>query len=232
MKKIFVFLMVMVLLCGSMPVMAVDNSRDYDSVYAEYNMLVEAGYLDSNVSFKEWESVMARSAQIESNLKDENYSFVQSRGADDEYVMKPGDVFVTNATISSGLTGHAGIAISSTEILHISGFGATPQVISFREWTNSYTSNGWTKVYRSNNSDIGSAAAEWVDLTYRGSDAEYKITVDLQSTDITYCSKIVWQGYCYGAYNLLDIQTGIILPYELDTTIPGLELYTIFGTGF
>ncbi|EBF5117160.1 hypothetical protein FHZ94_15235 [Listeria monocytogenes] len=54
------------------------------------------------------------------------------------YTLKKGDIFVTNATSSKGLTGHAGIAISSNKSLHIPG-GSTTKLYTLSQWKSAYT---------------------------------------------------------------------------------------------
>ena len=136
-----------------------------------------------------------------------------------------GDVFITSSTVSSGLLGHAGISISSSSILHIAGPGEHPDTISKNSWLNKYD-EGWNKVYRHSDSSIAEDAAQWAEDTYKDSDAEYVITMDLESTDETYCSKLVWQAYYYGhTPSAANGPTwGVRLPYSLPDTIHNLDL--------
>ena len=132
---------------------------------------------------------------------------------------------IINGTSSAGLTGHAGIALSSTTILHIAGARKTPTTITKSQWNSSYSSKGWTKVYRSTNSTAAANAASWASKTYKGSNATYKITMDLSTTNETYCSKLVWPAYYYGAgtSHANGPTWGIRLPYQLNTTIKNLS---------
>ena len=115
-----------------------------------------------------------------------------------QYVMQPGDVFVTNCAMFDGLVGHAAIAISHDKILHIGGIGEHPSVMSLAEWNEHYSSESgtWTKVYRISNPAKAAVAANWAERTYVGSKAEYSFTLNKASTDCTYCSKLVWQALC------------------------------------
>lgn len=53
--------------------------------------------------------------------------------------------------------------------------------------------------------------------TYSGSKDKYKNTGNLASTDVTYCSKLVWQAYYYGP------TSGYRLTYDLPDTIHSLS---------
>ena len=85
---------------------------------------------------------------------------------------------------------------------------------------------GWNKVYRHSDSSIAEDAAQWAEDTYKDSDAEYVITMDLESTDETYCSKLVWQAYYYGhTPSAANGPTwGVRLPYSLPDSIHNLDL--------
>lgn len=138
--------------------------------------------------------------------------------------MQKGDVFITNGTSSYGLTGQAGIAISSSKILNIAGKKYSPAKIDKNSWDRNYTKKGWTKVYRHKNNKIANKASDWANDTYTDSKAKYKITRDLSTTEETYCSKIVFQAYYYAKNDELPSVRKIVLPYKLSQDIKGLEL--------
>lgn len=145
-----------------------------------------------------------------------------------QYVMQPGDVFVTN----NATFGHASIAISPDKILHIGGFGEHPSVMSLAEWNARYSSKSgtWTKVYRINDPVKAVMAAKWAEKTYCNSDAIYMLSDNVASTDWTYCSKLVWQAFYYGAYEHPGEakHDGFIWPYSLKDEIPNLHLVHTF----
>lgn len=149
-----------------------------------------------------------------------------------QYVMQPGDVFVTNCAIANGMLGHASIAISHDKILHIGGFFEHPSVMSLAEWNKHYSSESgtWTKVYRSSNPERAVMAANWATKTYYNSNAIYMPSDNVASTDWTYCSKLVWQAYYYGAYEHPSEKQhdGLILPYALKDEIPDMHLVHTF----
>ncbi|EFM0818568.1 hypothetical protein K1804_002926 [Listeria monocytogenes] len=142
------------------------------------------------------------------------------------YSMKKGDIYVTNATSSKGLTGHAGIAISSTKILHIPGGGATTKLYTLSQWKSAYTgSKGDTWVYRPSSTSIASKAGNWAYSHYwnknMGSSQTIKPKYGLGgsrfATNPTYCSKIVYQAYYYGSGDIAYVYpiSGPLSPYDL-----------------
>lgn len=200
-----------------------------DGAYLQYLELRESGVLGEDITFEYWQYLLEESARLEKELESSSeYSLVydsSNPSAYASYSMEAGDVFITSSTVSSGLLGHAGISISSSSILHIAGPGEHPDTISKNEWLNDYD-EGWNKVYRHSDSSIAEDAAQWAEDTYKDSDAEYVITMDLESTDETYCSKLVWQGYYYGhTPSAANGPTwGVRLPYSLPDTIHNLDL--------
>lgn len=200
-----------------------------DGAYLQYLELRESGVLGEDITFEYWQYLLEESARLEKKLESSSeYSLVydsSNPSAYASYSMEAGDVFITSSTVSSGLLGHAGISISSSSILHIAGPGEHPDTISKNSWLNKYD-EGWNKVYRHSDSSIAEDAAQWAEDTYKDSDAEYVITMDLESTDETYCSKLVWQAYYYGhTPSAANGPTwGVRLPYSLPDTIHNLDL--------
>ena len=200
-----------------------------DEAYLQYLELRESGVLGEDITFEYWQYLLEESARLEKELESSSeYSLVydsSNPSAYTSYSMEAGDVFITSSTVSSGFLGHAGISISSSSILHIAGPGEHPDTISKNSWLNKYD-EGWNKVYRHSDSSIAEDAAQWAEDTYKDSDAEYVITMDLESTDETYCSKLVWQAYYYGhTPSAANGPTwGVRLPYSLPDTIHNLDL--------
>lgn len=229
MKKIFSFILsIVAVITLSCSVFAAGTSSNLSNnkEYQDYIALVNQGVLDKSISFEYWQELNARSAELEKVLENSHeFSEVyDSRRESLLYVMQAGDVFITNATSSSGLTGHSGIVIGHDQILHIAGPGKHPVAISLAKWKNEYK-DGWTKAYRYRDGQsltlVPQQAAAWAKKTYLNSNAEYVINTNLASTDKTYCSKLVWQAYYFGpskpyAYGLT---TGIMLPYDLPAMI-------------
>lgn len=130
-----------------------------------------------------------------------------------------GDILITTDTSYGGITGHTGIVTEDLQVAHIAGFGKHPDKVPLSFWFDTYSN---TTIYRLKSGVIGWRtraynAGSWAsNYTKYYSDAEYVITNDLLDKTETYCSKLVWQAYHYGAN--LDLVTGwtwyIVTPYS------------------
>lgn len=211
------------------------NSKNQRSDYDEYIKFVERGILAEDITFEYWKQLMETSYALEEILEASGEFILvydsTGRATFPPYSLTKGDVFITNGTSSAGILGHAGIAISSDEILHIAGPGQHPDTITLSGWNAAYTPAGWTKVYRHSNANVAKKAAQWASDTYEGTSVEYVISMDLSSTNETYCSKLVWQAYYYGPDEACaDGPTwGVRLPYDLPTSIHNLNLEKTYG---
>lgn len=229
-KVISMILSFVLLLSGSVTAFAASPDKT-DAEYNEYVQLVEQGVLAEDITFEYWKQLKETSYALEEALEASNeftlvYDSTDTRSTYSAYTLTKGDVFITSGTSSAGILGHAGIAISSSYILHIAGPGHHPATISLSKWNSTYTTEGWTKVYRHTDSDVADDAGQWASDTYKGTSAEYVISMDLASTDETYCSKLVWQAYYYGPDEACanGPTWGVRLPYDLPTTIHDLSL--------
>jgi len=230
-KKYFSFILALVMIM-TMSVTAFAASPDKTEVeYNEYVQLVKQGVLAEDITFEYWKQLKETSYALEKALEASDeftlvYDSTDTRGTYSTYSLTKGDVFITSGTSSAGILGHAGIAISSDYILHIAGPGYHPTTISLSRWNSNYTTEGWTKVYRHSDDDVADQAGQWASDTYEGTDAEYLISMNLASTDETYCSKLVWQAYYYGPEEPCanGPTWGVRLPYDLPTTIHDLSL--------
>lgn len=109
---------------------------------------------------------------------------------------KPGDIIVTQSTSFKGIAGHVGIYVSSTEILHTSGWKSEPypRIITESQWHKRYTKG--SKVIRPTSSTLGSKAASNAKKYFLGKKINYKITSNPKDIDPnTYCSELVWYSY-------------------------------------
>lgn len=214
-------LCMLILMCPS--VMAADRADD--KLFDEYQSYVEKGIIGSDISYEYWRYLKEESLNLEKELG-ESDEFVcvydtMNIGLMSTYSMEAGDIFITNGTSSAGILGHAGIAISSKEILSIAGPGCKPDTWYLYQWNSlySYKEKGcWTKIYRHSNKNVAQKAANWASSTYKGKSATYKITKNLTTTNETYCSKIVWQAYYYGPDT--PVATGKTNEYRLPYGLP------------
>ena len=216
---------------------ATEENTTIDVSYSTYKHYVDEGVLGEGVSYDVWKTLVEESHRLEKIISN-RHEFEKVYSSKDEtlwsdFTPKRGDVFVTNGTSSAGFLGHAGIATSSTSILHIAGPGYYPNQIALSSWNSKYTSKdekSWTKVYRHKDRSIANEAASWAEDTYDGSATLYMITSSLVSTDVTYCSKIVWQAYYFGP-STCDANgppIGIVCPFDLSERIDNLNLEHIY----
>lgn len=141
------------------------NDQSVDLSKESYNQMINEGDLPKEVSYEEWLAINDESLfeKLDEEIPMPNIiltpdstgyfskSMLTARG----FSLQKGDILVTNGTSSYGLTGHAGIAINSSQILHIQGPGKLPSVISALTWAKKYglikgqeDGRTRTKVYR------------------------------------------------------------------------------------
>ncbi|MCM3024621.1 hypothetical protein [Heyndrickxia ginsengihumi] len=197
-----------------------DISDSQTLTYDDYIKGIEEGYIGEDVSFDELKTANEEASmdQLEENLISNGFEKVydsEVSALTSSYTMKKGDVLVSSRTSSSGLTGHAAIAITSSKILHIAGSGHKPATHSFSWFKEHYGGGGKMKMYRISSATAATKAADWVKSHYEGSDSTYRINNNLDSTNTTYCSKIVYQGYYFGAHAVAYLGTALVLPYAL-----------------
>jgi uncharacterized protein YycO len=227
MKKIVSLFMIIITVLA-IPAVASAANNNSNNNYHEYIKLINNNILDEDVTFEDWQEFKDSEVCLEQNLANsENIIDVcDSCQINDSYVMKAGDIFITNGTSSFGLSGHAGIAVSPDYILHILGTGSYPSLTTLSGWQKSFNPYGWTKVYRHSDPSVAQDAALWAENTYKNTQTKYLINMDLASTSTTYCSKLVWQAYFYGpqAPATSGPTVGIRSPYILPTAIYNLNL--------
>jgi uncharacterized protein YycO len=107
---------------------------------------------------------------------------------------KPGDIIITRSTSSKGVTGHIGIYIDATTILHTSGWSSEPypKTISESGWHSRYAES---KVIRPNSSTLGQSAASKAIYYFKGKSIPYSVTTGPTNISQTYCSELVWYSY-------------------------------------
>lgn len=213
-KKIILIIVfsMMITLVGmvfnSFSLVAQDESLTFES----YDNLIQEGILGDDVSYEEWVEFMSYKP-LEDDPADDSFGLMAA------WTMREGDMIITNGTSSKGIAGHAAIAVSSKNILHIAGPGKKVEVISLTTFKNRYLKNSssWIKVYRHPSENMAWKASQWAIKNYKDKDYEYKITGNKKVKDPTYCSKIVWQAYYNsGAKSKLNINaSGVVAPYLL-----------------
>lgn len=205
----------------------IDNSQEQEFKYEDYVEGLEEGWIGDDVSFEEIQKLNNDAKALVEDLEsDPNFYEVNTRSTT---TFRAGDIIVTNG-VKYPIAGHAGIFIGKNTILHIAGEGYTPSTLTYTTWKGKYNtkSGTWTKVYRNVNSNVGPQASTWAINTYYKSNAKYKITTNRRTTSETYCSKIVWQAYYYGAGSTQvkgnKYTLDLIAPYGLKNNIYNSQL--------
>lgn len=203
------------------------NSNSKNNLSKEnFEELISDGISHEDITYDEWVKISDESLfdELDNKFPDQSnnkFNLLSSSSSKASFSLKRGDILVSNGTASLGLTGHAGIALNSNSILHISGPGKNPVVITAKTWASKYglikgqkDGRTRTQVFRIKSSDKAGAAALWANDVYKGKKYRYGTGGKLTSKDPTYCSKIIWQAYNYvGVVN--KPSAVIVMPYKL-----------------
>lgn len=216
----------------------------YDAeIQQEYQRLVAEGLMDSTVDYNSWATDYIKSLEYNEQVQEEivNTATVSSVSGQTVYPaytnMKAGDIFITTDSAANGVLGHSGIAISSTAILHMPGYGKTSEIISYGGWKARYDEkNTKTYIYRQDNTAMGQAAADWARKWYWNSNGggtqtvfpAYHISPYTSSKNPSYCSKLVWQAYKNTSPSSINTPMyNVIHPYALQPTSPIGSLWNV-----
>ena len=132
---------------------------------------------------------------------------------------KSGDIIITNSTSSSGITGHVGIYITPTTILHTSGWKTEPypKLISESEWHDRYAQS---KVVRPNSSTLGTKAANQAMTVFHTDTAiPYEVTPGVTDITETYCSELVWYSYYKAGLSYQVFYPGALISWKVPSII-------------
>lgn len=147
---------------------------------------------------------------------------------------EPGDVLISSDTqYDTGITGHAAIVIDTEgDVAQIRGLGYHPEFTSISSfWSGN---NGQIMVKRYPNSTDRNDAANWAtSLVDNQSSMQYKFSPIWITTTAagTYCSKLVWDSFYFGAGVMLNFELGpirnqdVCLPYDLSSDSSMSTLY-------
>lgn len=223
MKKKFCFITLILLFILAFAATSFANTplENNELTLEKFIKLQEQGVIGEDVSYENIKKINKESKEMQRILeKNDDFKSISLRSST---TLKKGDILITDDT-SLFFVGHSAIALSSNEILHIQGIGYTPKVVS-RSWFEDKYSDGWIRTYRLNDSGIASDAADWAEDTYKNSNVKYKITSSLTTTNETYCSKLVFQGYYFGGSTQVVSPrftlSGVLSPYLLPSTLDG-----------
>lgn len=183
----------------------------------------------SSLNYSEWLKLNNYGQEPKDDYNDEVVSFSINAKSKAKFTVKPGDIFVTNATSAAGIVGHAAIANGSNHILDMPGPKYKPKSdnnrqLTVSQWVDTYDS-GWIKVYRIKDSKLAAKVASYADTHYYSSKGTakkdihiaYALTPHLYSKSPSYCSKLVYDAYYYGSGSLKVIKpySGYVFPYEI-----------------
>lgn len=168
MKRLLFFITLLVTLFGFI---TTTSAVQLDNELSIYHNVLEQEVLNEDISHD-------LSEETNNSLETDNsdiglmWDMPVPKNGDKNYKLLKGDILISNATSYKGITGHAGIAISSTQVLHIAGPGAKPKVMPLTDWIKRY-GTGYkpgitaTWVYRTTNRTIANQAGQWAIDNYK-----------------------------------------------------------------
>lgn len=202
-----------------------ENEEQFMPVYKEG---LDQHVFDASLSYSEWLKLnnYGQAPTVEDNSA---FSVVAPNATVGGFTLKAGDIFITNATSSAGILGHAAIANGDNHILDMPGFFKTNRQSVTADWINEYSKPGyWIQVYRLKNSTLANKIAVYADTHYYSTTGtatqdvflDYALTPHLYEINPTYCSKLVYDALWYGSGStpLMQAYTGYVLPYSLIST--------------
>uniref|UniRef100_A0A2A4JTB1 Uncharacterized protein n=1 Tax=Heliothis virescens TaxID=7102 RepID=A0A2A4JTB1_HELVI len=200
-----------------------DTYRDYISMnltqpisYQEWLVMNNYGIL-----FGTQESVLEKKTSTRS--KPNKGIFVNS-------IIK-GDILI-NKKFKTGLIGHIAIMADDNYAIELPGgkgwflgIADNNRLVSKDVWFDEYGS-GWTTVYRCPYKEVADSASDWAYRHYYNPSGgniktihtRYKINLDFQSTNPSYCSKLVVQAFFYNDRPVIsqaDIRRLVISPIRV-----------------
>ena len=150
---------------------------------------------------------------------------------DQRFKPKPGDILVTNKSIVTSLFGHSAIYIGDDTVVEIKGYHQYPIKTRYQDFLKqNATTSKWVKIYRVPDRDVGKRAADFAAHHLADTDMPYALDPTLRNLTSTYCSKLIWQAYYYGAgaSSVTGSDQLVISPYLLPTYIKGAQLVAAY----
>ena len=180
-------LMMSLLCCTVLTTGNVNAQGDSSTNSESLKELQNEGIVSKSITEQQWQQMKAQERKDEAEFektaevqwqKQQKQDRIdrENRSRKKKFHLKKGDFFITNNVSSKGFTGHAAI----------------------------YTGKGnpkhrYIKVYRASKKYRGKAGS-YAKSHFNG--VPYSITTNPYSKSVTYCSKLVWQSYYYGAGRL------------------------------
>ncbi|MDR4998865.1 MULTISPECIES: YiiX/YebB-like N1pC/P60 family cysteine hydrolase [Brevibacillus] len=165
-------------------------------------------------------------------LAAEKTNIVAPLGTDDptypdtKIKIRVGDILISDKNSSPSFTGHAAIVTDTETVAEIRGFGYNPEFTDLQDFFDDRTGGDkGIRIVRYYNSSDAADAADWAENYVEDfRHLEYDIDDLYDYETSTYCSKLVWDAFYYGADVELDTSTInfggsrmlVSLPYDLD----------------
>ncbi len=236
-KIMTLILSIIMVLSMSVPTFAAEKIKVMS--YADFLKGQDEGYIGYDITYEDMIKLAEDSEKFLEMMEESDafylkYDLQAAKGDKGIPELAKGDVVITNGTTIPDIPGHAGIAVGSDEIFSIDGKNCLPARKDRKTFYNDYMQNwdSWIKVYSPTKAKWGKNAANWALDTYEGAAVKYHINSDIEDTSKTYCSKIVYQAYKYGAgkaafnsyhrpyvgvSSYYDMDGIIVAPYSLPT---------------
>ncbi|MFW3457648.1 hypothetical protein ACN9VA_03255 [Staphylococcus caprae] len=232
------------LLCGTiLTTGSVDAQYDSSTSSRSLKKLQDEGAVSKSITEEQWKHIQERDRaekkEFERTAEQEwqeqqkqDQINQENRSRKKKFHLKAGDYFITNATSSKGLTGHTAIYYGNGRIKEATGNGKPVRTMGFKKWKNKtlkkrkgHAKHRFIKVYRAPKKYRGKAARY---ARFHFNHVPYKITPNPYSKSVTYCSKLVWQSYFYGAgiHSVKGMHGPIFYPYSLNKHIKSKRVRT------
>lgn len=228
--KTFILIALVTLSCTSL-IQNASAEGNNDVSTTSYEKMKNEGNLDPGTTKTQY-------SQLQKQLKQDQIDEQKEVSSDKaqntfstrkKFKLKPGDIIVTNASGSKnlGLSGHAAIAKSSKSVVEIPGFHKHPKTTKFSTFRSQHKpgKGKYIKIYRVSSSK-GKKAAKWASKLSGNKKIKYSLGMNILNRHYTYCSKLVWQAYYYGAgKNTVrsKVSQQWVTPYKLAHNIKGAK---------
>ena len=209
----------------------ISATEENDASTTSYEQMKKEGKLDPDTTKEQYSELQTQLQQdkIEEKKEVSSDEFQNDTSTRAKFKLKPGDILVTNASGSNnnGLTGHAAIAKNSKSVVEMPGYGKHIRTIKFSKFRHNHkTGKGkYIKVYRVS-SKKGKKAAKWAAKQSKNKKLKYSLGMNILNKHYSYCSKLVWQAYYYGAgKNTVRSKRSQqwVTPYKLAHNIKGAK---------
>ncbi|MGC7602360.1 YiiX/YebB-like N1pC/P60 family cysteine hydrolase [Staphylococcus epidermidis] len=247
MKKLIIGLLCTTV-CGTVLTTGSFNAQAESSTHSEsLKELQDGGVVSKSITEQEWKQMKAQERKEKAEFEitgEQEWKEQQKQDQMDQedrkkkkkFHLKKGDYFITNNVSAKCFTGHSAIYLGKVNgkgrVKEAPGYGKPVRVKSFHDWKQNTLKkrkgspkHRFIKVYRASKKYRGKAGS-YARSHFNG--VPYSITANPYSKSVTYCSKLVWQSYYYGAgiYSVKGTPGPIFYPYSLNKHIKSKRVRT------